>query len=751
MLNQPKFKSCFQVETVESVGVFLLAESDYAILTGRLYELLAPLIDGRHTVDDIIELLQGKASAAEVYYTLMLMEQKGYIVENDDSLPSEVEAFCNILNVDTKLAKSRLQSTKVSVTSFGAVPTQPFIELLRSLNIQVSEEGDIAVVLTDDYLQPGLDTFNQKALQSQRPWMLVKPVGKIIWIGPIFYPEKTGCWECLAQRLRANRPVETFIQKQKGISTLPTSFAVIPTTLQTGLNLAATEIAKWIVQAQNKRLEGSLVTFDTISLKTENHILIERPQCPCCGDAEYLANREPSPVILESRKKTFTNDGGHRCLSPEETLKKYEQHISPITGTVRALRPMSQSNNGLTNIYVAGHNFATMFDSLYFLRENIRGRSGGKGKTELQAKASAFCEAIERYSGLFQGYEIRQKDTYEKMGKKAIHPNACLNFSEEQYRTRHEWNASYYCTSLFQKVPEPFDEEIEIEWTPVWSLTAQEFKYLPTAYCYYGYQNLPKPYCWADSNGTAAGNTKEEAILQGFMELVEREGVGLWWYNRIKRPLVDLDSFDDPYLQALKDYYKTLNRDIWVLDITSDFNIPVFAAISRRTDKEIEDIIFGFGAHFDPKIAILRAVTEVNQVLPAVLSVADDGKTEYISSDALALEWWKTAKLENQPYLVADASVAPKRYSDYPQLGSDDLLEDVMNCVKIAEKNGMETLVLDQTRPDIGLNVVKVIVPGMRHFWKRLAPGRLYDVPVKLGWLPAPLLEEQLNPFPVFF
>ena len=45
----------------------------------------------------------------------------------------------------------------------------------------------------------------------------------------------------------------------------------------------------------------------------------------------------------------------------------------------------------------------------------------------------------------------------------------------------------------------------------------------------------------------------------------------------------------------------------------------------------------------------------------------------------------------------------------------------------------MEMLVLDQTRPDIGLPVVKVIVPGMRQFWARFAPGRLFDVPVALG------------------
>jgi len=48
------------------------------------------------------------------------------------------------------------------------------------------------------------------------------------------------------------------------------------------------------------------------------------------------------------------------------------------------------------------------------------------------------------------------------------------------------------------------------------------------------------------------------------------------------------------------------------------------------------------------------------------------------------------------------------------------------------------------------LPVVKVIVPGLRHFWARFAPGRLYEVPVALGWVPAQLTEEQLNPVPMF-
>ena len=62
----------------------------------------------------------------------------------------------------------------------------------------------------------------------------------------------------------------------------------------------------------------------------------------------------------------------------------------------------------------------------------------------------------------------------------------------------------------------------------------------------------------------------------------------------------------------------------------------------------------------------------------------------------------------------------------------------------------MELLVLDQTRPDIGLPVVKVMVPGLRHFWARFAPGRLFDVPVRLGRIAAPTAYEDLNPLPIF-
>lgn len=106
--------------------------------------------------------------------------------------------------------------------------------------------------------------------------------------------------------------------------------------------------------------------------------------------------------------------------------------------------------------------------------------------------------------------------------------------------------------------------------------------------------------------------------------------------------------------------------------------------------------------------------------------------------------------LANQPYLAPDPAAPARKASDFAKWATDDLRDDVLACQALVERLGLEMLVLDQTRPDIGLPVVKVLVPGLRHFWPRFAPGRLYDVPVQLGWLPRPLPEEELNPIAMF-
>ncbi|MHC5720053.1 MAG: TOMM precursor leader peptide-binding protein, partial [Nostoc sp.] len=142
------------------------------------------------------------------------------------------------------------------------------------------------------YLQPELSYINKTALQTQQPWLLVKPLGGILWFGSIFHPGETGCWECLAHRLNGNREVETSVLQQKGEQErgcLPTAVAALPSTVQAAITLTTTEVAKWLVkqiipESKIQTLAGKIITFDQTNFTLKTHSLTQRPQCPACGN-----------------------------------------------------------------------------------------------------------------------------------------------------------------------------------------------------------------------------------------------------------------------------------------------------------------------------------------------------------------------------------------------------------------------------------------------------------------------------------
>jgi ribosomal protein S12 methylthiotransferase accessory factor len=246
----------------------------------------------------------------------------------------------------------------------------------------------------------------------------------------------------------------------------------------------------------------------------------------------------------------------------------------------------------------------------------------------------------------------------------------------------------------------------------------------------------PANHIQADSNGCAAGNTLEEAIVQGFLELVERDSYAIWWYNRLQRPEVDLGQFEDSYVRDLKVQLAETGRRLWVIDITSDLGIPSFVAMSHSTETGQDFIEYGSGSHFDARIALLRSLTELNQFLSIGLMGARDAGAS--SNDG-------PFYLRDHPYLTPSGD-PPTRPDLTAKFGGLDKREQVMACMQLVKGLGHDFLVLDQTRPDIEASVVRVIVPGLRHFYRRFAPGRLYDVPVKLGWRDRPVLESELNP-----
>ncbi len=719
------------------------------MLRGEIYCDLLPLLDGRRSRDEIVSALAGTHSTKDLHEALAALASRGYVVSGDHSMERGRAAYWSSLGASPRWAEGRLTSSRVRVTGDDG----RLAGLLEAMGIPAGDDRPaLSVAICADFLDERHAETNRRHLTSGTPWMPVRPKGMQPLFGPVFRPADGGpCWACLAYRLRSHREVHNFLRNLAGEDAAFVAGAAEPAVLDALYGMVAAEIARWLVLEDAAPIHDHAISFDVGRLTSERHPVMRRPQCPACGEeALNRPDRAPVPLRLASSPKTVSNSGGVRSVSPEETLARYRHLVSPVSGVVTWLTRTTDEADPWLHVYWAGSNYGLRSRELGSLRRSLRSKSAGKGSTPRQSEVSALCEAIERYSGAFHGEEIRCRRRFSDFaaagGDEALHPNGVQLFSERQLDDAEEINARGHPYNI---VPARLDPDAEISWSPVWSLTQERHRYLPTSMLYAmpAEQRGGADFI-SDSNGCAAGNTLEEAILQGFFELVERDAFAIWWYNRLGAPGVDLGSFDDEYLSSAPDYYRRRDREMWVLEVTSDLGIPAFVALSRRTGGETEDIIYGAGAHSDPRIAALRAVCELNQCLTWLPRPGGSNGRPAID-DPLALWWWKTAKLADHPYLAPDPDAPPRGASDYPVPDAGDTRDDVERCRALVEARGMEFLVLDQTRPDIGMPVVRVIVPGMRHFWERFAPGRLYDVPVAMGRRETPLGEGDLNPVPV--
>ena len=797
----------------------LVSESFDTLLHGGLYRDLLPLLDGRRPLAEIVAALEGRHAAADVRAAVVSLSARGYVVSADHGMDRSRAAYWSSLGasprwVEHRLAESRIAvegddgrlvrrleesgagvaSSAVSGVASGAVSGvasgMPKGEARLSGEARHPGDPRLRVIVCDDYLEARFADVNRRQLEAGAPWTLVRPRGMEALFGPIFPADRQGsCWDCLANRLRNHKEAHGFLRHVAGEEAAFKPFAAEPAALEAVYGLIAAEIVKWLVLDEAAPIHGQAISMHVGTCASTRHLVMRRPQCPACGDeALYRPDRPPVPLNLEASPKPHRNSGGARAVAPEATLAKYRHLVSPVSGVVTWLARTTDESDSWLHVYWAGSNLGMRSRSLSSLRRSLRSKSAGKGSTREQSEVSALCEAVERHSGAWCGDEIRARKRFIDFAAEdgAIHPNDVQLFSDDQLDNAESINAKGHPYNI---VPPRLDPEAEVDWTPVWSFTRKRHRYLPTSMLYSMAPEQRGPAdLIADSNGCAAGNTLEEAVLQGFYELVERDAFAIWWYNGLRVPGVDLASFDDEFLASAADYYGHCERELWMLDVTSDLGIPSFVALSRRPDGETEDIIYGAGAHADPRLAALRAVCELNQCLtwlprpggsrgsgggqPARSGQPDQcgrpggdggrpggdgGRSGQhggsggrpMIDDPLALHWWKTARIADCSWLAPSPDAPLRQGPQYPVIETEDTRDDVEYCRAMVEARGMEFLVLDQTRPDVGMPVARVIVPGMRHFWARFAPGRLYDVPVEMGLRKHPLAEGDLNPAPV--
>ena len=320
--------------------------------------------------------------------------------------------------------------------------------------------------------------------------------------------------------------------------------------------------------------------------------------------------------------------------------------------------------------------------------DNSRTSHTGKGVSEIQAQVSLTMESIERYCS---EYMDEYKDriivgSYEALKSRfnTLNPQKLILSDRSNY-----------------------SPNAELEWVWGCEIFSNEDILVPACAVFHPFRQNGAFLFNTHTNGIAAGNTIEEALVHGLAEVIERDA---WSISRYRAHYSDALFIEElPENQFIIDIFEKLEQadiEIVAKDITSDIGVPVVGAFSRDLVHETMVPIDGFGAHLDPRVAMVRALLEIATTRALFLQkFGIEGLREFTTS-----------------YLQQGGEFQDNRFYAYEQKGlsslevgyTDDILKDIDIYKDKLSARGLKTLIaVNLTRPDVQVPSVRVIVPGM--------------------------------------
>ena len=405
-------------------------------------------------------------------------------------------------------------------------------------------------------------------------------------------------------------------------------------------------------------------------------------------------------VELQDCFKTYTTDQD-KAISPTETVARFKKKLEDLNLDI--LKEVKRIDNGRLGILV------------YFsvCGEDARAMTGtkkqmGKGATPIQAQASACMELAERFSFF----------TFKNNPENFL-TGDYLQMREEGYPVL---PLKYLLQSVHDEVhDEKFLEEIlqgiPMQWTWAKNLSSETEVLMPFSWFF----------AINEFNGPSAGNSYEEAALQGICEVVERHVCALVSHKKLKTPLIDPASIKDPVAKELIEIFSKNEIDLYLNDFTLNTGICTVAAlaIDRNSFPESSEIVYTAGTTPDPEKAVIRAVTEVAQ-----LAGDFNSGSNYVASGLP-----KPLGMDEVEHVYKSGSNCV--ITDIADLGDRNIKVEVENCIKALGGIGMDVFMLDVAHPDLQIPAIYTIVPGA-HFRER---SMINDV----GLFAAKLLVERVD------
>lgn len=359
----------------------------------------------------------------------------------------------------------------------------------------------------------------------------------------------------------------------------------------------------------------------------------------------------------------------------------------------------------------------------------------GRGRTREDAVYRTIMEADERWSAIYPGHEACTFASFAELDpKEAIDPRQLLLFSNLQVEGADRWNAHI---GQDHWIPPAFRQDIRIPWVKVTHLETGLMTYAPAPSCFLSF---PEPFklgfCAADSSGLAAGVSREEAIQSGLLELIERDAVAVWWYNCLRMPSLLVPESQRELLASITRWLKSLGRELYLINLTTDLMAPVVAAVAYSVKGP--GIWLGTAAGLDIHQALESSLGELCQFMMS--SLVFGSRVETTNNRMHFLEWARTATLEKHSHLRP----LERRSGSVGRISMDRIMSTL-------KRQNLEGYVLELSRNQAETSAVRVLVPGLRPVAPRFAPGRLYEVPIEMGWLQQKAQERNLNPVPIIY
>jgi ribosomal protein S12 methylthiotransferase accessory factor len=374
---------------------------------------------------------------------------------------------------------------------------------------------------------------------------------------------------------------------------------------------------------------------------------------------------------------------------------------------------------------------------------------GGCGFDHNAAAGKALAEALERYSlCVYDPQKFIWGSFQELERRSAVDPRKFACFSEKQFKDRSYFKDHY------------FDAQTRFQWTHAQSLFDSQRYLVPAQLVFMPYERGEgEPIIrQTTTNGAAAGSSWEMAAYNALCEAIERDAFMIFWLNQLAPPKINLLNVQNPVLKAVLEQCRRCAINITLFDITTDLEIPTVLAVLLNTSGGGQAVQVSASADLDIEKAMLHAVPEcLKAFFWKDISADAIQKVKALAPHLRTIEqrrifWADRAKTKHMEFLFQGPE-KPLRINKFAGLPDGKKLEAMKQILK--NKNG-EVYLADATSPlakEAGLTVLMSLIPGLyplylNEHYKYLGIRRLYETPVRLGYLGEPKKEEELNPVP---